>query len=310
MADDLHLNTGGFGARELFGLLDAGIHQMLDVTLETAAEITEHGRSTTEDDILVESLADIHGRRLHHLIDNHWERGEELGGRDLRGEEDLRGHEALVTDVDAHGAAGGKLAFVFLEPLGLLVELLELLDDVGAGVAELLFDAFCGAQGGVGLASVTEHALDEGSDIAAGDGDVLDVGADNVSLGHGNDVGDTITAIDHGSSEGLSHDLGGGPGRCESQHGLDCDVEAGTIEGLKHDLGRHFAVLWGVERGLSEQEPVVLGLAPQVLEDRGLPEPLHLVPVLDLAVANRVAEAVLCTIGLGDRLVADEVRRH
>lgn len=52
-----------------------------------------------------------------------------------------------------------------------------------------------------------------------------------------------------------------------------------------------------------EQEIVILGLAAEVLEDALLPVPLHLIPVLNLTMANRVVDRV--RLGVLQRLVAD-----
>jgi len=52
-----------------------------------------------------------------------------------------------------------------------------------------------------------------------------------------------------------------------------------------------------------QKEVVVLGLAPEVLEDGLLPEPLHKIPVLNLTLADGVSQ----TVGLlpGDRLITN-----
>lgn len=51
---------------------------------------------------------------------------------------------------------------------------------------------------------------------------------------------------------------------------------------------------------------MVLGLRTEVLEDRLLPVPLHVVPVLDLPMADGVVDAIAGGLRVGDRLVADE----
>ena len=44
---------------------------------------------------------------------------------------------------------------------------------------------------------------------------------------------------------------------------------------------------------------MVLGLCTKILEDRLLPIPLHVVPVLDLAVADGVVDAIAGSLGIG-----------
>ena len=55
---------------------------------------------------LVKSSTDINRRLLDHTVDDLGKRRKEVGGVDLWIEEDLRGEESLVADVD----------FVFLSP--------------------------------------------------------------------------------------------------------------------------------------------------------------------------------------------------
>lgn len=56
----------------------------------------------------------------------------------------------------------------------------------------------------------------------------------------------------------------------------------------------------------SEQEVVVLGLNSQVLEDGVRPEPLHVIPILNLTMTDRVVDAISGTAGGCKSLVADE----
>jgi hypothetical protein len=69
---------------------------------------------------------------------------------------------------------------------------------------------------------------------------------------------------------------------------LDGDVEGGDAKGLEHDLGHALAVGLGVERGLSEQDRVVLRVNTQFRVESVVPDLLHVVPVGDDAVLQRV----------------------
>lgn len=51
---------------------------------------------------------------------------------------------------------------------------------------------------------------------------------------------------------------------------------------------------------------MVLRLRTQVLEDGLLPESLHVVPVLDLAVADGVVDSIAGSLSIGQGLIADE----
>ena len=48
-----------------------------------------------------------------------------------------------------------------------------------------------------------------------------------------------------------------------------------------------------------QKEIMVFWLCPQIFEDRLLPVPLHMVPVLDLAVADGVVDAIVGSLGIG-----------
>ena len=124
----------------------------------------------------------------------------------------------------------------------LTVEARKFLDHVRADIAVFFLDPLGGLQGGVGLASVSEEGLHEVGDVAAGDGDGFDGGADDVAFCHGDDVRDAVAGVDYYAGEGAVGDFGGGPGGGEGEDGLHGDVEAGTVEGFEHNLCGVFAV--------------------------------------------------------------------
>ena len=63
----------------------------------------------------------------------------------------------------------------------------------------------------------------------------------------------------------------------------------------------------GATEGATHQkEVVVLGLRTKVLEDRLLPIPLHVIPVLYLPVTNGIVDAIARSLGIGHSLIADE----
>ena len=51
---------------------------------------------------------------------------------------------------------------------------------------------------------------------------------------------------------------------------------------------------------------MVLWLRPEVLEDRLFPVTLHVIPVIDLTMANRIVDTVSWRLCIGERLVANE----
>jgi hypothetical protein len=55
-----------------------------------------------------------------------------------------------------------------------------------------------------------------------------------------------------------------------------------------------------------QEEIMVLRLGAEVLEDRLLPVTLHVIPVVDHTMADRVVDTVSRRLGVGERLVTDE----
>ena len=51
---------------------------------------------------------------------------------------------------------------------------------------------------------------------------------------------------------------------------------------------------------------MILWLRSQILEDRLFPVPLHIIPVVDLSMSDRIANTISWSFRVGDGLVADE----
>merc|ERR1719192_1475162 len=117
----------------------------------------------------------------------------------------------------------------------------------------------------------------------------------SVTLVDGDGVGDAVT--------GVHHNAGGTAGGIQGEHSLDGDVHGGRVEGLEHDLGHLLPVGLGVEGGLSQEDGVLLGGDTQLIVEGVVPDLLHVVPVGDNAMLNRVLQGEDTPLGLG--LVSD-----
>ena len=79
--------------------------------------------------------------------------------------------------------------------------------------------------------------------------------------------------------------------RCiERQHGLDVDIHGRDVEGLKHDLGHALTVGFGVKGSFSEEDRVLLRCNTELVVEGVVPDLLHIVPVGDNSVFNRVLQ--------------------
>lgn len=226
------------------------------------------------------------------------------------------------------------------EAVGLAVVAGKFLDNVGAHVAVFLLDLLCGLQAAVGLATVTKQALHEVGDVSTGNGYTLNGGTDDVAFRDGDNMGHTVTGVDDSSGQGSVGHFRGRPGCSQRKDGLDGDVETSAVERLEHDLGGVLTVLGGIQGlspllsampnsqpqlstmkasgitssmmgklayRLSKKEVVILGLNPEVLEDRLGPEPFHRVPILNLTMTNRILEVVSRAVGSSQSFVSDRV---
>lgn len=147
----------------------------------------------------------------------------------------------------------------------------------------------------------------------------------------GDDVGDAVSGIDHGAGQGAVLDALARPRRGEGEDGLHGNVQPLDVERLEKDLGRRFPVLGRIQGRFSlgqvgglvllslslvwvresmertvayEEKVVVLWFGAEVLEDALLPVTLHVVPIVDHAVLDRVVDVVRLAVGEG--LVSDE----
>lgn len=96
-----------------------------------------------------------------------------------------------------------------------------------------------------------EHEL---GDIATSNGDMFDRAPNDVPLGTGDDVSDTVPGVDDSSSECAIGDAVGGPRRGEGEDGLHGNVQPLDIERLEEDLGRLLSVLRRIEGGFGLQQ--------------------------------------------------------
>ncbi len=71
---------------------------------------------------------------------------------------------------------------------------------------------------------------------------------------------------------------------------MNGDVERGYVESLEHDLSHFFSVLLGVERSFGEEDWVFLWSDTELVVEGVMPDLLHVVPVGDDTVFDRVLE--------------------
>merc|ERR1719474_208414 len=209
-------------------------------------------------------------------------------------EESLRAPEALV-------ANGDDLA------VGKLIGLLKggggssgghLLLEVKGDIAQLLLDVpddLTLSSGGERVPTLSEDLHQVVGQLTASQVEPEDGVGKGITFIDGDSVGHTISRV--------HDDTGGTAGSIQGQHSLNGDIHGGHVEGLKHNLGHLLPVGLGVEGSLSEQDGLLLRGNTQLIVEGVVPDFLHVVPVGDDAVLNRVLQGEDTPLALG--LVAD-----
>ena len=126
------------------------------------------------------------------------------------------------------------------------------------------------------------------------------VAPSHVDTQHG--VGEGVTLVDRDgvghTVTGVQHNPGGPPRGVQGEDSLDPDVHGRAVEGLEHDLRHLLAVRLRVHRGLCEEDRVVLRGNTQLVEEGVVPDLLHVVPVRDDTVLDRVLDQQDTTLRL------------
>merc|ERR1712213_15014 len=273
--------------------LDGGGSQGGDLLLHTVSNTGVHGGASGNDGVGVQVLPDVdvalHDGVVGGLVDAAGLHAQEAGL-----EEGLGAPEPLVAD-------GDDLA------VGKLIGLLQgggggggghLLLKVQGNIAQLLLDVPYNlplGSGGEGVPSLGEDLHQVVGELTASQVKPEDCMGKSITLVDGDGVGDAVTGVHHNS--------GGTAGSIQGEHSLDGDVHGRRVEGLKHDLGHLLPVGLGVEGSLSEEDGLLLGGNAELVEEGVMPDLLHVVPVGDDAMLNRVLQGEDTPLGLS--LVSD-----
>jgi len=248
-----------------------------------------HGGASGHDGVGIQILSDVdialHDGVVGDLVDTLLLHTQERGL-----EEGFRAPESLISDGD--DLTVGKL--VLLLEGGVLSGVGHLVVKVEGDIAELLFDVpddFTLGGGGEAVSSFSEDLHQVVGQVPAGEVEPHDGVGQTVSLIDGDGMGDTVTAV---------HDDTGGPTRSvQGEDGLDSDVHGWGVEGFEHDLGHLLSVGLGVEGGLGQEDGVLLGSDPELVEEGVVPDLFHIIPRGDDTVLDGVFQGQDTSLGLG-----------
>merc|ERR1719373_991780 len=113
---------------------------------------------------------------------------------------------------------------------------------------------------------------------------------ESITFIDGDTVRDTITRV-HDNTSGTSRGIKG-------EDCLDGNIHGGHVEGLKHDLSHLLTIGLGVEGSLSKEDGLFLRGNTEFIVEGVMPDLLHVIPVGDDSMFNRVLEGEDTSLGL------------
>merc|ERR1711885_61968 len=299
---DPHLLEGGEGSKDgssdpdrVFPLwwsndldLDGGWSKSGDLLLHTVSNTGVHGGASGHDGVGVQVLTDVnialHDGVVGGLVD-----ATGFHSKEGRLEESLGAAETLI-------ANGDDLT------VGKLIRLLEggggsgsghLLLKVKGDIAELLLDVtddLTLSSGGERVATLSEDLHQVVGQLSSSKIKTDNGVGKGVTFIDRDAMGDTISRV-HDDTSGTS-------GSIEGEDSLDSDIHGGHVEGLEHDLGHLLTVSRGVEGSLSQEDGLFLRGNTGLVVEGVVPDLLHIIPVGDDSVLNRVLEGKDTSLGL------------
>jgi len=273
--------------------LNGGWGKSGDLLLHTVSNTGVHGGASGHDGVGVQVLPDVnialHDGVVGGLMDTagfHSEEG--------RLEEGFGGTEPLVANGDdltvrkliglLEGGGGGSGGHLLLEVKGNIAEfLLDVTDNLTL------------SGGGERVTTLSEDLHEVIGELTASQVQTEDGVGKSITFIDGDIVGDTIARV-HDHTSGTTRGI-------EGEDGLDGNIHGRHVEGLEHDLSHLFTVSLGVEGSLSKEDGLLLGGNTEFIVEGVMPDLLHIIPVGDDTVFNRVLQGEDTSLGLS--LVTD-----
>lgn len=259
-----------------------------DLFLHTLSNTWEQSSTTRHNNVTVQLLSDVDvtpdDRVVSGIVNTH-----SLQAQVSRTEQCLCSSESLVTDGDnltvrqlvrllnGRGLRGGC----------------HLLVEVQSDVTQLLLNVthnFSLRRGGEGVTTLRQDLHQVVGQVSTSQVESQDTVRQRETSVYWHQVSNTVT--------GVQNNTGGSTRRVQRQDSLNVDVEGWDVEGLEHDLGHFFSVGLRVHGGLGQQDGVLLWSNSQLVVERVVPDLLHVVPVVDDTMLNRVFQGQYTSLGL------------
>merc|ERR1719223_328227 len=276
--------TDPYGVLPLWGSddldLDGGGSQGGDLLPHTVSDTRVHGGATGHDGVGVQVLTDVNVA-LHDGVEGGLVDAAGLHAEEGRLEEGLRATESLITDGD--DLAVGKLVGLLKGGGGSSSG--HLLLKVKSNIAQLLLDVTDNltlSSGGEGVATLSQDLHQIVGELTASQVKTQDGVGKSITFIDGDGVGNSIARV-HDNTSGTTRGIKG-------QDSLDSNIHGGHVEGFKHNLGHLLSVGLRVQGGFSKQDRLLLRGNTELVVEGVVPDFLHIIPVGDDTVLNRVLQ--------------------
>merc|ERR1719300_2293809 len=299
---DPHLLEGGEGSKNgasdpdrVFPLwrsndldLDGGWSKGSDLLLHTVSNSGVHGGASGHDSVGIEILTDInialHDGVVGGLMDTTC-----FHSKEGRLEEGLRAAEALIANGDdltvrkligllkgGGGSSSGHFLF-----------------EVKGNIAKLLLDVTNNltlSSGSEGVATLSKDLHQVVGKLTSSEIKTDDGVGKSITFIDRNTMGNTISRV-HDNTSGTTRGI-------KRKDSLDGNIHGRHVEGLKHDLSHLLAVSLWVKGSLSKENWLFLRGNTELIVEGVMPDLLHVIPVGDDSMFNRVLEGKDTSLGL------------
>merc|ERR1719295_1310079 len=170
----------------------------------------------------------------------------------------------------------------------------HLLLKVKGDIAELLLDVTDNltlSGGGEGVAPLCEDLHEVVGQLTSSQVQTEDGVGEGITFIDWDSVGNTISGV-HDNTSGTARGI-------KRENSLDGNIHGRHVEGLKHDLGHLLTVGLWVEGSLSKEDRLFLRCNTELVVEGVVPDLLHVIPVGDDSMLNRVLEGEDTSLGLG-----------
>merc|ERR1719410_533589 len=154
---------------------------------------------------------------------------------------------------------------------------------VKSNIAQLLLDVSDNlslGSGGEGVTSLSEDLHQVVSEVTASQVKTKDGVGKGITFIDGYCVRNTISRIQNNTSSTTRS--------IERKNSLDSNIHSGSVESLEHDLSHLLSVGLGVEGSFCKEDRVFLRSYTELIVEGVMPNLLHIIPVCDNTVLNRI----------------------